>query len=67
MNAIDKARYAYFHDNRYHAIVEILRREIEELELTPAEVREIAMLACIMVEEQRTVPRFVPSEGKTER
>jgi hypothetical protein len=53
MTNIDKLRYACQNDARIHVIVDALRHEIEDLQLTPAEVREIAMLACIMVEERR--------------
>ena len=53
MTPMRKLRHAYETDARVHAIVDMLRHEIEDLQLTPVEVREIAMLACVMVEERR--------------
>jgi hypothetical protein len=47
---IDKVRDRYQNDAMFHALVDNLRAAILRMDLTPSEVREAAMLACIMEE-----------------
>jgi hypothetical protein len=44
-------REKYLNDPHYHALVNSLRALIEKCEMTPSEVREAAILACILYEE----------------
>ena len=53
MTPLNRAEYAYRNDPRYKAVVELLAREITDLQLTPAEVRELAVFACVLVEHRR--------------
>lgn len=43
-------------DTTFHAVVDMLRVAIMKYELTPSEIREAAMLACVMQEEINPSP-----------
>lgn len=43
----------YSRDAQYHAMVDAIYHSIVSMKLTPTEVREAAMLACIKFEESR--------------
>jgi hypothetical protein len=58
---IDKVRERYLHDAMFHAMVECIRAAIIRMQLTASEVREAAMLACIIEEERRPVA-YSPAE-----
>ena len=47
---LDKAREAYEHDPQYHHLEDLLVNQIEALALSPSEIREAAMFACIILE-----------------
>lgn len=49
----DDTRRRYRNDPVFHSMVNALRGAIRELMLTPSEVREAAMLACVIEEERR--------------
>ena len=49
---IDRLRERYDHDNEFRIVVDTLMGIILKLELTPSEVREAAMFACMRVEER---------------
>jgi hypothetical protein len=49
-------REKYIHDDRYHALVDSLYNAIRQAQFTPSEVREAAILACIIYEETRVIP-----------
>lgn len=57
----DKARERYLRDPAYHAVVDYMRGIIHHLQLTPGELRECAMLACIIEEERRPAPFHIPT------
>ena len=46
-------RHRYLNDPIFHNMVNVLRNAIRELMLTPSEVREAAMLACVIEEERK--------------
>jgi hypothetical protein len=46
-------REKYENDVDYHNLVDLLESFIEKCELTPSEIREAAMLACIHYEARR--------------
>lgn len=48
----------YRNDTAFKIIVDSLQHAIEGLHLTPSEVREAAMYACVLVE-QRRVPKHI--------
>jgi hypothetical protein len=48
----------YESDPVFHALVDSIHRQIERAELTPSEVREAAVLACIHYEQRRR-PRAI--------
>ncbi len=52
----------YLHDPVYHAMVDAMRKSLQELTLTPSEMREAVMLACIQFENERV--RYGPSIEK---
>jgi len=56
-------RDRYLRDPLIHAMVNYMRKVIRELQLTPTEVRECAMLACVL-EEQNTVRIQIPGPHK---
>lgn len=43
----------YMRDPRFRTLVDMLEHEIRELSLSPTEIREAAMLACIHFEDSR--------------
>lgn len=47
MNPRDK----YNHDPQYHILVDFMIHEIERCNYTPSEMREAAVLACILYEQ----------------
>lgn len=47
------AKYRYMNDPEYHNVVSAMRSLISSARLAPSEVREAAMLACILEEERR--------------
>ncbi|AKU93350.1 hypothetical protein AKJ09_00082 [Labilithrix luteola] len=53
-------------DSTFHAVVDTLEKLIHDLQLTPSEVREAAMYACVRVESRRTVPMPVPFDANSE-
>lgn len=53
---LDKAREAYRNDPVYHQLVEVLINQVETLQLTPSELREAAVFACIVLGERSTYP-----------
>lgn len=46
-------REKYYNDPHYHALVENLVVLITECQMTPSEIREAAVLACIIYEESK--------------
>ena len=46
-------REKYQNDPNYHALVDILCAQIHMAKFTPSELREAAILACILYEEQK--------------
>lgn len=50
----DRVRERYLHDAAFKQAVDVMQSMVMGLHLTPSEVREAAMLACIMIEERRT-------------
>ena len=57
---IDRVRDRYMNDATFHAYVDMMRKAIVELHLTPGEVREAAMLAAIIEEERRPAAYVIP-------
>ena len=53
---LEKARETYQHDPEYHHLVDILMQQIATLKLSPSEIREAAMFACITIEERSMHP-----------
>ena len=45
----------YLNDQTFHAVVEWMRSILREAKLAPSEVREAAMLACIIEEEHKQI------------
>jgi hypothetical protein len=60
---IEKLRGMYRNDPHFHAVVDAMRAWIYRTEVTPAEVRGAAMLACLMHEETRVRHYVIPSES----
>lgn len=56
---LQKAREAYRNDPQYHNLVELLIHQIETLQMSPSEIREAAMFACLMLEERTIDPMMV--------
>lgn len=50
----------YNSDPTLHAIVDMMSAAIERLQLTPSEMREAAIFACIRVEQRRMRPMLIP-------
>jgi len=59
---LTKAREAYRNDPQYHDLVDVLVGQIEALEMTPSEVREAGVFACILLAERRVYPDVSCSE-----
>lgn len=53
-----KVEERYQNDVAFHAMVDMMRHYIEQLALTPSEVREASMLACFQYEQRRF--RYAP-------
>jgi hypothetical protein len=61
MTPLEKLRDRYLNDSTFHAFVDTMRAGIEQMQLTASEMREAAMLASILTEEQR--PNVIIVEG----
>lgn len=55
----DRVRERYENDNAFHAVVDMLRAMLHQYQLSPSEIREAAMLACVMQEERSLKPIVV--------
>ena len=57
-----RAKYEY--DPKYHSLVDTLVNAIITTEFTPSEIREAAILACIIYEEQyvKRYVKYVPED-----
>jgi hypothetical protein len=53
---ITGAEKDYLLDPTYHAIVDSMIRYLEDMQVTPSEMRSMAMLACLKFEQNRTSP-----------
>lgn len=60
---LDQARQSYLTDPHFQAAVDAMTAWILNMDVTPAEVRAAAMLACIRVEERRPWRGSVLSES----
>jgi hypothetical protein len=56
-------REKYLSDPYYHTMVDTLVDFIERCQFTPSEIREMAVLACIIYEERREPKPIVIREG----
>lgn len=65
MTMRDKVKERYENDRVFHAVVDMLRATILKYELTPSEIREAAMLACVM-EDERNPQRIVVALDPTD-
>ncbi len=54
----EDAKRRYLNDPVFHAAVEMLRSFLQQARLTPSEVREAAMMACIIEEERKPAMAF---------
>ena len=66
MMPIERVRDRYDHDAEFRIVVDTLMGIILKLEMTPSEVREAAMFACIRVEERFPRPmtfRYMPGDN----
>ena len=52
------AKERFMNDPVFHNLVTTLEKAIEDLQLSPSEIRDAAMLACIRFEDRRTHPAF---------
>ena len=57
----------YENDATFHAVVDSLQALIERLDLTPGEVREAAVYACMRVEMRRASNYLVPLDPEIAR
>jgi hypothetical protein len=60
---INNADKLYLSDPLFHALVASLEQAIIDLQMTPSEIREAAMYACVRVEDRRTKLYF-PKEAR---
>lgn len=60
MTRLDQVRERYLNDAHFHGYVDMMRKAIVDLHLTPSELREAAMLAALIEEENRGCPKFEP-------
>jgi hypothetical protein len=60
-------RARYLTDAAFHTIVDSMRALISGAQLTPSEVREAAMMACIIEEEHRPAAPLTCSDEEMER
>lgn len=58
----DKCRARYENDAMYRSVVDALKVLILNLEMSPSEVRETAIFACILVEERRMPKPYTREE-----
>ena len=56
MSPMDRIDDRYRNDPAFHAMVDTMRAVIENMQLTPSEVREAAMYACYQTEMRRPTP-----------
>lgn len=56
----------YENDATFRSVVDALERLVTEVQLTPSEVREAAMFACIRIEERR-MPLYIAEAGEIRR
>lgn len=59
-------RERYLTDTTFHTVVEMIRGLLRGAQLTPSEVREAAMLACIIEEEYRPALPLTTSDEEVE-
>lgn len=62
-----KAREAYEHDPPYHNLVDGLVQQIEMLQMSPSEIREAAMFACLIIEERNKHPLMIVDLAEVEQ
>ncbi len=55
---------SYLNDAYYHNVVDMLVKGILEYEMTPSEVREMAIFACVRAENQKTPQRVFAERVK---
>ena len=60
--ALTRTEDKYNNDTTFHHVVDVLQMVIEQLQLTPGEVREAAVYACMRVEMRRAGNYLVPLE-----
>lgn len=60
-------RERYLNDVVFHTVVEQLRALLRGAQLTPSEIREAMMLACIIEEERRPAAPLTCSDEELER
>ncbi len=66
MTRLDRAADRYQNDATYRAIVTTLQSIVLSLEMTPGELREACMFACLLVEEKRCRPMVIVRNGRVE-
>lgn len=54
---------AYQYDPTFRRVVDLMRAYLHEYEITPAELRQAAMLAATMHAEQHVKPLYVSKNG----
>jgi hypothetical protein len=59
-------RQRYLNDPVFHIIVDSMRGLLRSARLTPSEIREAVMLACIIEEEIRPAPPLTTSDKELE-
>jgi hypothetical protein len=64
MSIMDKVADRYERDPQFHTLVSWLEKAIEDLELSPSEIREAAMYACFRVQMRRAPTVFFPNEDR---
>lgn len=57
-------RERYRNEAVFRNLVDVLENAIENLQLTPSEIREAAMLAAIHYEERHIRPMYIKMEPK---
>ena len=63
---MNDVKFRYLNDPVFHTVVDQMRALLIGARLTPSEVREAAMLACIMEEERRPREPFTTSDEEME-
>jgi hypothetical protein len=56
-------RERYLSDPEFHALVDMMRKQLESAQFTPTEIREAAMLAQIMYEQNHPRPIVMTRPG----